>query len=576
MATTEPYIATQTIRQRSWTISAQKSQDVSVPVGIAVASTLTLVALLIGGYHPYAEDGGVYLPGVIKFLHPDLYPAWTGFVTAQTRFSLFAPLMASLVRATGLSMMACVFLIYVASIWTTLYAAWTILARCYERFEARLAGVSILALCLTMPIAGTALILLDPYVTARSFSTPCTLLAISGAIGAISDFKQTNRTAWKSIMLVAISLLIAAIMHPLMASYAAGCLLLLACSSVANLRVRMIAFGLVACAAVAVATLLCLLAPLQPDGYAQVAQTRDYWFLSDWHWYELLGLLAPLVILFAISRMRRGDGDPKRWLAQTAVTAGVIGLIVTLAFAGKSSSTYIVAMLQPLRVFLIVYVAMVLLASAELGERLLARARWRWSLLYLVLGSLMFAVQLSTFPHSKHLEFPWNAPQNAWEAGFVWIRNNTPKDALFAIDANYIGSRAEDAQNFRAIAERSLLPDNTKDGGIAAIEPDLTAEWKYAQNIQAGLARDTDAQRRAKLAEARIDWLVLPESTVTGFSCPYKNNSMQVCSVPAQESQTAALSTGVFSAHRNRSSAESTKNFTQGSGLPSRRTKHQP
>jgi hypothetical protein len=510
-------------------------------VGLAVTSTLTLVALFIGGYHPYAEDGGVYLPGVIKVLHPDLFPAWTGFVTAQSRFSQFAPIMAGLVRATGLNLMTCVFLVYVASIWTTLYAAWTILTRCFESFEARLAGVSILALCLTMPIAGTALILLDPYVTARSFSTPCTLLAIAGAIGFISDFKQSGRRGWKNIAIVGVSLLIAAIMHPLMAAYAAGCLLLLACSSTTNLRARMIAFGWVAFAAVGVATLLYLLAPLQPDGYAQVAQTRDYWFLSHWHWYELLGLLAPLVILSAIAIQRWEDSDPKRWLAQTAVAAGVIGLIVTLVFARKSSSTYIVAMLQPMRVFLIVYVAMVLLAGAELGKRLLKRARWRWSLLYLVLGSLMFTVQLSTFPHSKHLEFPWNAPQNGWESGFVWIRNNTPKDAVFAIDSNYIGSRAEDTQNFRAIAERSLLPDNTKDGGIAAIEPDLTAEWKYAQNIQAGLARDTDAQRQAKLAAARIDWLVLPESAVTRFSCPYKNSSMQVCSVPTQESQTAAL-----------------------------------
>ena len=478
--------------------------------------------------------------------------------------------MAGFVRATGLSMMTCVFLVYVASIWTTLYAAWAILARCYESFEARLAGVSILALCLTMPIAGTALILLDPYVTARSFSTPCTLLALAGAIGIISHFKQTGRVAWKSATAVVAALLIAAIMHPLMAAYAAGCVMLLACASIANVRARMIAFGSVAIAAIGVAALLYLLAPLQPEGYAQVALTRDYWFLSNWHWYELLGLVAPLVILFAIGLGRREDDDPKRWLAQSAVAAGVIGLIVTLVFARKSSSLYIVAMLQPMRVFLIAYVAMVLLAGAELGKRLLKRARWRWSLLYLVLGSLMFTVQLSTFPHSKHLEFPWDAPRNGWERGFVWIRNNTPKDAVFAIDSNYIGSRAEDTQNFRAIAERSLLPDNTKDGGIAAIEPDLTAEWKYAQNIQAGLARDTDAQRQAKLAAARIDWLVLPENAVTGFSCPYKNSSMQVCSVPSQESQTAALD-----ANGSSSSAPITESSNQVPSVPSHLAKHQ-
>ena len=526
MATTETYIAQHAIPQRRRATSAR--------MGLAASSALAVIALFIGGYHPYVEDGGAYLPGIIKILHPDLYPAWTGFVTAQSRFSQFAPIMADLVRSTGLGMMAFVFVVYVASVWTTIYAAWMIMERCYERLEARLSGVSILALCLTMPIAGTALILLDPYVTARSFSTPCSLLAIGGAIGVISDFKQNGRTGRNSIALVIVTLVVAAIMHPLMAAYGAGCVLLVVCSSIASLRARMIAFGSVALLAFVVAMLLYLLSPAQADGYMQVARTRDYWFLSNWQWYELLGLAFPLLILVVIARRHRGNSDPAGWLAQMAIAAGTIALIVATVFVRKSSPTYIVAMLQPLRVFLLVYVVLVLLLGAELGERLLKRSRWRWSLLYLVLGSLMFVVQIATFPHSRHLEFPWSAPQNDWERGFLWIRNNTPKDTLFAVDANYIASDRDDTQNFRAIAERSVLPDYTKDGGIAAIEPDLTAEWWYAQSIQAGLANEPDAQRQAKLDTARIGWLVLPYDAATGFSCPYQNSSMKVCSIPAR------------------------------------------
>ena len=41
-------------------------------MGLMVSTALTVVALFVGGYHPYAEDGGVYLPGIIKILHPDL------------------------------------------------------------------------------------------------------------------------------------------------------------------------------------------------------------------------------------------------------------------------------------------------------------------------------------------------------------------------------------------------------------------------------------------------------------------------------------------------------------------------
>jgi hypothetical protein len=533
LATAETYVAQQ--------IAGERSRAASVPVGLAVVSVLTAAALFVGGYHPYAEDGGVYLPGVIKLLHPDLYPTWTSFVTAQSRFSLFAPIMAAVVRVTGLGLMACVFFAYLATMWTTLYAAWMILSRCFDRFDARLAGVSVLALCLTMPIAGTSLILLDPYITARSFSTPCSLLAIAGTLDVISDFKSSRRARWKSIALVGLSLLAAALMHPLMAAYAAGCLALLACSSIGFQHIRFIAIGSVALVSIAVAIALYALAPTQPDGYIQVAQTRDYWFLSNWHWYEILGLFAPLLVLAAILRDRLEITEPALWLARMAIAAGIIGSVVTVIFARKSAPTYIVAMLQPLRVYLLVYVVMILLAAAELGKRLLLSIRWRWSLLYLLLGSLLFVVQLSTFPHSNHVEFPGSAPRNDWQKGFLWIRNNTPKDALFAIGTNYIRSKAEDSQNFRPIAERSALPDFTKDGGIAAIEPELTAQWIYGQTIQAGLSSATDDERRSKLAQARIEWLVLPSSAATGFSCPYQNHSMKVCFVPLPKSQRAAL-----------------------------------
>ena len=70
---------------------------------------------------------------------------------------------------------------------------------------------------------------------------------------------------------------------------------------------------------------------------------------------------------------------------------------------------------------------------------------------------------------------------------FLWIRGNTPKDALFALDADYINAPGEDAQSFRAIAERSALPDYSKDGGEASIAPDLTAAWSIGQAAQRGL-----------------------------------------------------------------------------------------
>ena len=75
----------------------------------------------------------------------------------------------------------------------------------------------------------------------------------------------------------------------------------------------------------------------------------------------------------------------------------------------------------------------------------------------------------------------------------MWISRNTPKDALFAMDADYITKPGEDAQGFRAIAERSVLPDYSKDGGVVANKPLLTGAWMRGQAVQTGLSTENDA-----------------------------------------------------------------------------------
>jgi len=320
-------------------------------------------------------------------------------------------------------------------------------------------------------------------------------------------------------------------MHPLMASYTAGCVILLLCSFISSGSFRWTCFAAVAIFSAILAAVVNLLAPAQPHGYAAVALSRYYWFLSAWHWYEIAGLVAPLLLLWAISRNTTILNDRGRSLACMAIFAGMISIAVSLLFAHQSAHNYFVAMLQPLRIFHTVYIVMILLVGAILGGIFLRRNPVRWTATVLVLGGLMFFVQIQTFPHSSHIELPWRAPTNDWEQGFLWIRNNTPISATFALDANYIDSPGEDSQNFRAVAERSAVPDYTKDGGIAAIDPALTPEWITGQSIQTGLAKLPDNQRRAKLTLAQVEWLVLPSTSPTSFDCRYQNPTMKVCRV---------------------------------------------
>lgn len=498
--------------------------------GAVAAALFTPIALLIQGYHPFAEDGGVYLAGVKRLLHPSLYPQWNGFVTAHLHFSLFAPMVAWLVRSSHLGLMTVVAALYALATGLTLFAGWSIVERCSLSRQACWGAVALLAVALTVPVAGTSLMLMDPYVTARSLSTPLGLLALAGALDVRAAMRQRQHASSKSIALCVAALVLAAAMHPLMAAYSLGCVLLLLATGLRSRKARMAAAAaLCACAIVVAACCAWFSAPAGAV-YAQVAHTRGYWFLATWHWYEWFGLLGPLLVLGWAARLLRHEAW--RALAQISVLAGVTAVVVAIAFARWNAASFTVAMLQPLRVYETIYAIMLLALGAVLGERLLRRSPASWAAILLIAGVAIAWTQVRTFPHSPHLELPWSAPQNPWEQALLWVRGHTPRDAVFALDANYVDAPGEDSQNFRAIAERSALPDYAKDGGIASIAPDLSPEWLEGERAQDGLDHGVDPHRLAQLRRYGVTWFVVTAATPTSAACPYANGAVKVCRVP--------------------------------------------
>jgi hypothetical protein len=508
-----------------------------------LVTALTLFALLVQGYHPYAEDGGVYLPEIKRLLDPGLYPHGAEFIVGHLRYSAFAPAMAWLVRESHCSLEIILLLVYLASFWMTLFAAWLLAARCYASREARGGAVALLGAWMTIPIAGTSLMLMDPYVTARSLSTPCALLALVGALEFLRpQFESEEQTqyGWRGLALCCGALAGAAVMHPLMAAYALGSVLLLGTllSSIRWVRAwGAVGLGLMG---VAMAAGLQLSSPPESEAYQRVLLTRDYWFLRRWHWYEWIGLAAPLLILFRVGfRQQREDDGARVGLARMAVAAGLTATAVALLFARTGMATHQVARMQPLRIFQLVYVMMTLVLGAALGERVLQRRPARWIVAFSLLAAVMGAAERSTFPASPHLELPktlsWRTSKdsgNQFEQAFAWIGKNTPKDAVFALDAQYITQPGEDAQGFRAIAERSALPDYSKDGGVVTNKPELAAAWLQGQVAQTALNGESDARRIAVLAPFGVTWVVLERKATTGFACVYTNDAVKVCRLP--------------------------------------------
>ena len=351
--------------------------------GALLTCGLTLFAVAVDGYHPYAEDGGLYVAGVKRVLNPAIYPYATEFVLEPMRLSLFAPAVAAMVRLSHLGLPLVLLLLHLASVWATLFAAWLLSTRCWAGRGARAGAVVLLACWLALPVAGTALLLMDPYVTARSFSTPCMVLALVGMLD-FTAWDEPDSRRGRGLALWAGGLAIAGAMHPLMATYAAGATLMLGCARSPRRGIQVC--GTVAMGAAALTLAGCLQAIATPESaeYTLVALTRTYWFLAEWRWYELAGLAAPLTILAALAWPRSTSQDRNtrypvskgatRALAQMAVATGATALLVAGLFAREAGTKHLVARMQPLRTFQIVYLVMALMLGAKLGERVLRRS----------------------------------------------------------------------------------------------------------------------------------------------------------------------------------------------------------
>jgi hypothetical protein len=553
LATFVASLETQSASQPASTRLQPASAANDYPFAIRLVTALTPLAVLAHGYHPYAEDGGLYAAGVKYLLDPALYPHSAAFVLEPTRLSIFAPAIAALARAVPVTPDAqlhtvlpiALFALHLSSIWVTLFATWMLSARCWPDRTARAGAVALLAGWLGLPVAGTALLLMDPYLTARSFATPCMALALAAALDATSP-TLVPRTRRRACALCAASLAIAAAMHPLMAAYAIAATLTLLSLRSPRRNIEIWATAALSVSALALAAVSQHLAKPESFAYLSIASSRTYWFPALWRWYELAGLAAPLAILAILAWPRNNRPAPARaaqpappqpsirLLARMAVLTSATSWLVATLFARAQLAAHPIARIQPLREFQVVYLIMTLALGAKLGESLLRRNPWRWGAAALLLGTPMLLASRATFPNSPHIELPAASPQNPWQQAFLWVRTNTPKEALFALDPDYINAPGEDAQCFRAIAERSALPDYSKDGGEASIAPALTDAWTTGQTAQRNLnsPATTDAARSAALRPLGVDWLVLNRTSPTRLECPYRNAAVQVCRLP--------------------------------------------
>ena len=424
---------------------------------------LTTAALVVHGYHPYAEDAEIYLPGVEKILHPGLFPVGQEFFASHASLTIFPNLVASSLRVTRLPMETGIFLWHVASIFLLLLACWQLSGLCFSSTRARWGGVCLVAALLTIPVAGTALYILDQYLNPRN-------LAAFAAIFAVA------RTLEKKYVFAVLWLAFAASVHPLMAAFACSFCFLLVIVEKFDKKA--------AASALPVLAGLCCLLPfgisLDPPtspAYHAAALRHQFHYIQLWQWYEQLGILAPVALFWWFGRIARA----RQWrrldlLCRSLIIYDLIyfvaALVVDLPARFES-----LARLQPLRSLHLLYMLMFLIMGGFLAEFVLKNRIWRWLVLFVPLGAGMFIAQRALFPASSHIEWPGVTPKNPWEQAFLWVRDNTPVNAVFALDPDFMQLPGEDTTGFRCLAQRSRLADLSKDSGAVSMFPPLAEVW---------------------------------------------------------------------------------------------------
>jgi hypothetical protein len=479
---------------------------------IAFLLILSAAAVLIHGFHPYVEDGEIYVPGMKHALNPALYPQNPDFFMSHARMTMFPHWIAGSVRITHFSWDWALFLWHFGSIFLFLLGCWRIGRLTFRDPIAAWGGTALVASLLTIPVAGTALYIMDQYLTPRALSTPATLFILVNAI----ERRWIRTGLW---------LLFTATIHPLMVVFALCYLVLLLW-----FERRGVPATIPRQAAMAVAVLVPLgLFPPVTDAYREILQSRSYFFLLRWEWYEWLGIFAPLLLLEWFGRIARQQQLALlerlcRVTTLFGLTFFVAALILTIPerFAN-------LAELQPMRCLQLVYILLFIFAGGLLAQFVLQREAWRWLLLFAPICAGMCYAQRQLFPATAHVEWPGVPPRNPWVQAFVWVRNQTPPDAFFALDPNHLRVPGEDQQGFRAIAERSRLADRVKDSGVVSMFPRLAETWRNQVRALDGW-KDFKAEDFARLKRTYgVDWVILENPGVPGLACPYRNSVVLVC-----------------------------------------------
>lgn len=471
--------------------------------------------MVVMGYHPGIEDDGVYLTAIKSDLNAALYPHDSDFFRVQLQATLFDKGVAGFIRVTHIPVAETELLFQFLSIVLIILGCWSIARILFKDEPVQWAGVALTAAMMTLPVAGTALYLADQHLHARNLATAFVLLAVSSVL---------KEKRWQAVP----PLLLAFVLHPIMAALGISFCFFLTIAMLEPVHVWLRSLRDSLAAAVPLGWIFESPTP----AWHSALETRGYYFLYSWTWYEWLGALGPLFLFWLLWRIALKQG--KKTLARFALavfTYGVFQQAVAMIVL-KSPALVRLTPMQPMRFLQLIYFFLTLVGGCLLGKYLLKTSAWRWALFLVAINAGMFAAQRAQFSGSEHLELPGIRSGNPWLQSFAWIRENTPTSAYFAMDPYYLAAPGEDYHSFRALAERSQLADMVKDPSVVTQVPELAPRWERQVEATTGWRNFKLADFERLRTDFGVDWVLVSYAAPAGLDCKWHNDRLAVCRIP--------------------------------------------
>ncbi|HEX4322957.1 MAG TPA: DUF6798 domain-containing protein [Acidobacteriaceae bacterium] len=475
----------------------------------------TVFGFLVTGYHPGIEDDGVYLSAVKADIHPTLFSHDSDFFRVQLQATQFDEWMAKFVDTTHISVAWAELLWQFLSLFVILAACRSIAAQIFVEKRAQWAAVAMVSAMFTLPVAGTALYIVDQHLHPRAISTALILVAVSRILAG---------RRWNALPLLAVAML----MHPIMGLLGISFCCFLKLATLEKLPIRLRGLGTTGMSLMPLGWIF----DAPTEDWREALSKRSYFLLNRWTWYELLGAVAPLVIFLSLWRFASRRGETRLAQFSLAIFAyGVFQFIVALLVIEVPAWIRLVP-LQPMRFLHLIYIFLCLIGGGFLGRYVLQASVWRWAAFLLAANGGMLYAQQQLFPATAHLEMPWTAPSNAWLQAFDWVRQNTPVDAYFAVDPYYMAAPGEDFHSFRALAERSMLADAVKDTAVVTQVPRLAPVWHEQQLAMAGWSHFQLADFERLKTQFGVGWALVSYRAPAGLACAWHNGTLAVCKIP--------------------------------------------